>query len=229
MAALLAAMFSWSTDTALASSMNGVLEKARSEGRLTRAESDAIEARLEQARNSGLPTAPMTAKVEEGLAKRMSGRVILHALDAMSGDYAFARDVLSNDGSEPSGEDIVKAGDSLRLGLSRRELKELANEKSPAPMMATAARTWAYLNAIGFPAGMSSGILRQGLASGNLTSAWTQLFRVVQRARGAGVTDAALAEAASRILRDGGGPSELLLDLGFTARDTRQAPGIPAN
>lgn len=210
-----------------AAAMDGVLEKAQAEGRLTQEEAEAIKTRIGQARTQGLPSAPFTAKVDEGLAKRIPGRAIIHALDAMRDDYVFAQDALARGGHSPAPEDIALAGDSLRLGLSRPELTELATLEPPAPasMLATAARTRAYLNAIAFPTELSANILRQGLASGALTPGWSQLFRVVQRARGAGMADAAVAEAASRTLAEMGGLNALLQELGFTGRDTRQAPG----
>jgi len=213
-------------DRALAASLGGVLEKAQAEGRLTPEEAEAIKTRIEQARTQGLPSAPFTVKVDEGLAKRIPGGAIIHALDALRDDYAFAQDALARGGHSPAPEDIALAGDSLRLGLSRPELTELAALEPPAPatMLATAARTRAYLNAIAFPAALSTTILRQGLASGALTPGWTQLFRVVQRARGAGMPDSAVAEAASRTLAEMGGLNALLQELGFTGRDTRQAP-----
>ena len=229
-AVFLAASLPWNSATGLARAASvASLEKALDEGRLTREESAAIEATIEQARAQGLPTAPFAAKVDEGLAKRIPGRAILHALEAMRDDYAFSRDTLAQTGGTPSPEDIALAGDSLRLGLSRQELSALAAQKPPAAMLATAARTLAYLKAVDFPSALANDILRQGLASGSLTPGWTQLFRVVQRAREAGVTDQALAEAATRTLLDGGGPAELLQDLGFTGRDTRQAPGDSGN
>lgn len=229
-AVFLAASLPWNSATGLARAASvASLEKALDEGRLTREESAAIEATIEQARAQGLPTAPFAAKVDEGLAKRIPGRAILHALESMRDDYAFSRDTLAQAGGTPSPEDIALAGDSLRLGLSRQELSALAAQKPPAAMLATAARTLAYLKAVDFPSALANGILRQGLASGSLTPGWTQLFRVVQRAREAGVTDQALAEAATRTLLDGGGPAELLQDLGFTGRDTRQAPGDSGN
>ena len=209
----------------LAAAMDGVLEKAQAEKRLTQEEAEGIKSRIGQARTQGLPSAPFTAKVDEGLAKRIPGGAIIHALDAMRDDYAFARDALARGGHSPAPEDIALAGDSLRLGLSRAELTELAGLEPPAAMLATAARTRAYLNAIAFPSELSANILRQGLASGALTPGWTQLFRVVQRARGAGMADAAVAEAASRTLAEMGGLNALLQELGFTGRDTRQAPG----
>jgi hypothetical protein len=216
---------------ALASSMGGVLGKALAEGRLTAEEASAIEAKVEEARNQGLPIGPFNAKVDEGLAKRVPGRAILNALEVMRDDYLFARNILARDGIAPSPEDTVMAGDSLRLGLSRRELAEMANLKPHAEsaMLATAARTWAYLNGVSFPSALSAEILRHGLAAGTLTPGWTQLFRVVQRARDAGRPDAVVAEAATRTLVEGGGPGDLLQELGFTGRDTRQAPGGSAN
>lgn len=216
---------------AQASSLGGVLDKAMAEGRLTAAEAFAIESTVEDARSQGLPVGPFATKVDEGLAKRVSGRGILSALEVMRDDYLFARTTLARDGVDPAPVDVVMAGDSLRLGLTRRELIELASlqPRAAAAMLATAARTRAYLNGISFPSALSAEILRHGLAAGTLEPSWTQLFRVVQRARDAGRSDAAVAEAAIRTLSEGGGPGDLLQELGFTGRDTRQAPGGSGN
>lgn len=216
---------------ALASSMGGALDRARAEGRLTAEEASAIESTVEDVRNQGLPAGPFTAKVDEGLAKRVPGRGILNALEVMRDDYLFARTTLARDGIDPAPEDVVMVGDSLRLGLSRRELTEIValQPRAAAAMLATASRTRAYLNGISFPPALSVDILRQGLAAGSLTPGWTQLFRVVQRARDAGKPDAAVAEAAIRTLGEGGGPGDLLQELGFTGRDTRRAPGGSGN
>lgn len=211
--------------TAHAYSLEGSLRQAQEDGRLTPEEAEGIQIRIDQAREQGLPSAPFAAKVEEGLAKRVRAQVIIHALDVIQGDYAFARDTLRRNGAEPSPDDIVQTGDSLRLGLTRRELTEMAELNPPASMLATAARTRAALNAIGFAAELSGDILRRGISLGSLTPGWEQLFRVVQRTRANGMSDAALAAAATRILADGGNPADVLQELGLTDRDTRHGPG----
>jgi hypothetical protein len=211
--------------TAHAYPLEGSLRQAQEDGRLTPEEAEGIQIRIDQAREQGLPSAPFAAKVEEGLAKRVRAQVIIHALDVIQGDYAFARDTLRRNGAEPSPDDIVQTGDSLRLGLTRRELTEMAELNPPAPMLATAARTRAALNAIGFAAELSGDILRRGISLGSLTPGWEQLFRVVQRTRAKGMSDAALAAAATRVLADGGNPADVLQELGLTGRDTRHGPG----
>ena len=225
-AALLVAFTVLSTapERAMAASVSGVLQKALAEGRLSQQECEDIEGMVQKARSEGLPVAPFTAKVEEGLAKRVPGAAIVRALTSMSSDYAFARDALERTGSVPTPADIAATGDSLRLGLSRTELSALADMQPVAPVLATAARTRACLNAVDFPPRLSDDILRRGMTAGTLSPAWTQLFRVVQRARKAGLHDTAVAEAASRILAEGSGIAALLQELGFTTRDTRQAP-----
>lgn len=212
---------------ALAFQLAGALQKAQDEKRLTPEEAAGIESGIHEAGAQELPQAPFEAKVEEGLAKRVPGPAIIQALKTMRGDYAFARDVLARGGTSPSPDDIAQTGESLRLGLTRQQLEEMAEIEPAAPpsMLATAARTRAGLNAVGFPQSLADGILRAGLSSGFLAPGWDQLFRVVQRTRAAGLPDAAVAAAAARIMADGGGPSELLQELGLTGRDTRQSPG----
>lgn len=214
--------------TAQAAPLDGVLRQAQAEGRLTADEAVGIRTGVDQARGLGLPQAPFVAKVEEGLAKRAGGQAIVNALNVMRGDYLFARDALMGGGTEPTPDDITRTGDSLRLGLTRGELSDLAALNAPPAMLATAARTGAALNAIGFPAPLSNEILRRGLSTGSLTPAWEQLFRAVQRTRQAGLPDAAAADAAIRVLADGGGPAEMLQELGLTGRDTRHGPGTAA-
>ncbi|GAB6112819.1 hypothetical protein [Desulfomicrobium salsuginis] len=215
---------------ALASALDAPLRQAQDDGRLSAGDAQAIEAAIDQARADGLPPAPFIAKAEEGLAKRVAGRAIIQALETMRSDYAFARDALAREGREPSPDDVVMAGDSLRVGLTRQELDEMAALAPPASPaeLATAARTRAALNAVAFPARLSDAILRRGLAAGSLSAQWTQLFRVVQRTREAGMADAAVADAAMRTLDDGGGPAELLQELGLTGRDIRRSPGKTA-
>jgi hypothetical protein len=212
---------------ALAASAGGGLNKALADGRLTAEDAAAINAEVDKAREEGLPVSPFETKVDEGLAKGVSGPAIVRALGAMRDDYVFAREALTRNGESPAPEDVETAGESLRLGLSRKQLSELAGVQPPAPasMLATAARTWAALNAVKFPAESSAALVRRGLASGNLTPQWAQLFRVVQRARAAGIADRVVAEAAALVMGEGGGPAEVLQQLGFTGRDTRQAPG----
>jgi len=216
----------------LCASGHGSLDAAVENGRLSRDDARAIAALIEQARAQGLPEGPLAAKVEEGLAKRVPGQAIVRAVDAMRDDYAFARDALARGGAfAPTPDDVVLAGDSLRLGLSREELAELAQQAFGASptMLATAARARAFLNGIGFPSDLSTHILSQGLESGTLTPAWIHLFKAVQRARDTGASDAAVAKAAVRTLAEGGGPGEMLHDLGLTSRDMRQLPGRPEN
>lgn len=210
--------------TAEAYTFESSLRQAQEDGRLTPEEADGIQARIDQTREQGLPQAPFAAKVEEGLAKRVPAEAIIHALEVIRGDYAFARDALRQSGTEPTPDDIALTGESLRLGLTRPELTAMADLNPPPPMLATAARTRAALNAIGFPAPLSGDIMHRGLSLGSLTPGWKQLFRVVLRTREAGMPDAAVADAAARVLADGGSPAELLQELGLTGRDTRHGP-----
>lgn len=210
---------------AQAAPLDGVLRQAQAEGKLTPEEAAGIRTRVDQAREQGLPQAPFLAKVEEGLAKGAGGQAIVNALNVMREEYAFAREALLRGGAEPTPDDIIRTGDSLRLGLTRGELAQMAELNAPPAMLATAARTRAALNAIGFPAPLSDEILRRGLSLGSLKPAWEQLFRAVQRTREAGLPDTAAADAAVRVLADGGGPAEMLQDLGLTGRDTRHGPG----
>jgi len=227
LAAVLAAAMFWSfaPRQSWAASVEGVLQKARADGRLSAEECAAIEAAVEDARQQDLPASPFAAKIEEGLAKRMRGIAILQAIDTMRGDYAFARAALSKSGTAPTTEDIVTTGDSLRLGLSRTELSGLADMKPPAAVLATASRTLAYLNAVDFPPRLSNDIILQGIRRGSLAPDWTQLYRVVQRARQAGLTDTTVTDAAVRTLDEGEQLPALLLELGFTTRDIHHAPG----
>ena len=211
-----------------AAPLDSTLRQAQDEGRLTADEAAGIRTGVDQAREQGLPQAPFVTKVEEGLAKRAGGQAIINALNIMRGDYAFAREALMRGGAEPTPDDIVRTGDGLRLGLTRGELSELADLHAPPAMLATAARARAALNSIGFPAPLSDEILRRGLSLGSLKPAWEQLFRAVQRTRQAGLPDTAAADAAIRVLADGGGPAEMLQDLGLTGRDTRHGPGEAA-
>lgn len=224
----LAVLGQWSLfgGMAMAGTMDGALEKAIAAGHLTSDQSAAIQDRLERIRSEGLPAAPFTAKIEEGLSKRVHGQVIVRALDAMRDDYVFAAKNLERDGFTPDPQDVVITGDSLRLGLTRQELSEMAqvNPHATPAMLATAARTRAYLNAINFQAAMASDIVHQGLVFATLEPEWTQLFRVVQRARAAGMADEIVAKAASRALAEGESLDALLQVLGFTGRDTRQKP-----
>lgn len=214
--------------TTLAAPLDSVLRQAQAEGRLTADETAGIRSGVDQARGQGLPQAPFLAKVQEGLAKGAGGQAIINALSVMCGDYAFARDELMRGGTEPTPDDITRTGDSLRLGLTRGELSELASLNTSPAMLATAARSRAALNAIGFPAALSNEILRRGLSLGSLKPAWEQLYRTVQRTREAGLPDAAAADAAIRVLGDGGGPAEMLQELGLTGRDTRHGPSRAA-
>ncbi len=222
---LCVAVWTWGP-AALAGEIGNALEKARVDGLLTREEAVAIERRVEEARSRRLPTDSLAAKVHEGLAKRMPGQAIVRAVDLMCEDYSFARSVLGRAGSSPSLQDVAAVGDSLRLGLTRAELSELAgyDPAVSAAMLATAATARAYLNSIRFAPSLSSDLLRQGILSASLTPPWARLFRVVQRARAAGLTDAVVADAAARTLAEGGEPSDLLHALGFTGRDMRRVP-----
>jgi hypothetical protein len=212
---------------ALASQLAGALQRAQAEKRLTPEEASGIETGINEAAELGLPRGPFVAKVEEGLAKRVPGPAIIQALETMRGDYAFARDVLARGGTKPSPDDIAQTGESLRLGLTRQELTGMAGLEPPAPpaILAIAARTRAGLNAVGFPSSLSDGILGTGLSAGLLTPGWEQLFRIVQRTRASGVPDSDVAAASVRVMAGGGGPGEVLQELGLTGRDTRQAPG----
>ncbi|EPR41238.1 hypothetical protein dsx2_0325 [Desulfovibrio sp. X2] len=196
-------------------------------GALGREDGAAVLAELARASGEGLPVAPFAAKVEEGLAKGVSGPAIVRALDAKLADYAFARQALAANGRSPDAEAVAAAGESLRQGLSRDELSALAAVpgNADAAMVARAAHIKALLDEIGFSREASAGLLGEGLARASLAPSWLYLSKVVLKAREKGVSDARLAQAARDALSGTGSFNEFMQDIGFTTRNLRGAPG----
>jgi hypothetical protein len=179
---------------------------------------------------SGFPAAPLAAKIDEGLAKRIPAARIVAALQTRvdHGRFVMQLPQASTAGKTPAEvESLAMLTDSLELGLAREDLQQMAQSGSSLAMLAVAAEMTAMLQQIGFDPESQARIAHTGLKRGTLGKAWRSLPQVVALARQRDIPDAEIAQAVLERLEMGAGPQDLLPALGFTGRDLRQGPMAP--
>jgi hypothetical protein len=188
---------------------------------------------LRAARTEGVPVEPLVAKVEEGLAKRVTVAVIAIALEQKIEDYNYVRSLIAGimpvDSNEPVSEAYLTImADSLSGGLTKNDLAHFVKNAPPAPpsMLAIAAENLALLKQIGFEEKLSDQILYTGLRLRCFDSSWRYLAGVVAVARNRGIPDVEITEKTVRAMKNKNDLRDLMAALGFTDRDLRRGPAI---
>jgi hypothetical protein len=178
----------------------------------------------------GFPAEPITAKMDEGLAKRIPAARIVAALQTRVDNGSFVMQLpqaSTGGGAQSDRESLAMLADSLELGLARGDLEQLAQAGGSLAMVAVAAEMTAMLQQIGFDPEWQARIAHTGLKAGALEKAWRSLPQIVALARQRDIPDSDIAQAVIERLEKGAGPQDLLPALGFTGRDLRQGPMTP--
>jgi len=92
---------------------------------------DQVMARVESARENGLPAQPLTNLALEGVVKGRSGDEVLAALDVLLTDMGRAREALEARGSAPDASEIQAATTALRMGIDGSAVSALARSGPP--------------------------------------------------------------------------------------------------
>jgi len=90
-----------------------------------------VMARVESARETGLPAQPLTNLALEGVVKGRSGEEVLAALDVLLMDMGRARVALETRGSPPDASEIQAGTTALRMGVDGEAVAELARSGPP--------------------------------------------------------------------------------------------------
>jgi len=183
------------------------------------------------AKRQGFGPSLFMAKIEEGLAKRVSTTRILEALDRRRDAYILLRSLA---GPSAASDDPTEAAaferlvDSLDAGLARETLSRILRQADRKPMAAAAmaAEMSALLQQLDFAPVQRERIVQACLDYGPLDASWGRLPHLAAIALKRGIAADAIVQAAVAQMRRGGTPGDVRAALGFTGRDLRQAPGI---
>jgi hypothetical protein len=191
---------------------------------------------LVRIKENGLKLAPFQEMIREGIAKQVTPDRIELGLNELWSDHLFARELLavkSGVSSKQTEATMQLFVESLELGLSRQELRELCEGAPTVPleMLAIAARNKAYLKQIGFDAELTDKILSTGLANSSLTPGWASFYRLAAASKRKGVSEDMIAQAAIEALKRNEDMRNVMRKLGFIVRDVRHGPhqGTPVD
>lgn len=168
-----------------------------------------------------LPVGPLEDKLAEGVAKNVASQFIVRALEKRLDGYRFARELLLTTTGRLDQKIIVIVGEGLDNGVPSANFEAYASTygKQPSDAFHTGITMVSLQGQAGFDFGLTNTIVAQGFESGTLSSDWRFFVRVILAARERGIADAAIAQAATAVLVDGGPVSSVMPQLGFTGRD----------
>ena len=184
---------------------------------------------LVRVKENGLKLAPFQEMIRAGIAKQVTPDRIELGLNELWSDHLFARELLAVKSGASSKQTEITMQlfvESLELGLSRQELRELC-EGAPTvtlEMLAIAARNKAYLKQIGFDGELTDKILSTGLANASLTPGWASFYRLAAASKRKGVSEGMIAQAAIDALKKNEDMRNVMRKLGFIVRDVRHGP-----
>lgn len=201
---------------ATAQEVDGRLARIRAQ--LPEAAVQQIEARIEGAREQGLPVEPLLDKAVEGLAKQVPGDRIADAVSALAMELGRARTLLE-DGAAPPPTDIAAVADALRRGVPESAVRQVAEPAGDGEPVALAIHTLGDLMDRGVPADEALAVLSAWRAGGARTEDLRSLPAAVERLIRQGVLPGQAAAAVAGAMR-GGGP-------GATGQPQGAAQGRP--
>ena len=193
---------------------------------ISEADGEALLQPLLTACSESLPLASFEDKLAEGLAKHVPPARIVYALERRLDDYLFVRNLLSSrfDKVPPELLDVMAEG--VSQGTPRADLASYLtdfSDRAPAPFL-TGAHMICLLGQSGFDYGLSRSMLKIAFADGGPAPEWRFFIRTVLVARKRGLADVEIADAARRVLKDGGSLNDVSSRLGFTSRSLTGRP-----
>jgi hypothetical protein len=182
---------------------------------------ESIFVRFSLACAEGFPLKPFEDKLTEGLAKGVPPARISEALDRKLDAYRHGAAMLRDCGVTPTPEVLVPLGEGLFGKVPYASLHDCVctfAAREPDQFLVGLEMT-VLLSRAGFDYALTRSLLDAGFQVHALTDPWRYFVRVVLVARGRGLTDRTVAEAARGVLLAGGLPSDVSSRLGFTDRD----------
>lgn len=184
---------------------------------------------LAEAHRTGFDLAPFQERIAEGIAKRIPGERIAAALEERLQRQVLVSERVKQGGNEEIAgyqTAVASLADGLEMGLTPEELDTLLQRSGDAPLAMTvvAAEIWALMKQLEVAPPLTDQLISEGLARRTLDPAWRHFPQILVIARQKGVSDEDAVAKALKSLKDGGAPSDLLADLGFTGRDLKTGP-----
>ncbi|MEJ2467061.1 MAG: hypothetical protein P8045_15415 [Candidatus Thiodiazotropha sp.] len=171
---------------------------------------------LSQAGETGLPLAPFSEKVMEGLAKEVAPALIVQVLDKKLATYREAQRIVAESTAQakPDARAVVAVALSFERGISPQGMQALLTEQGyePAPV-GHAAQALADLVSMGFNEGEGVAIVRAGLDAGYLQKGGATLTQIVAQAQKLGFGNDAIAQRMVTALNRGTPMAEISLEL----------------
>jgi hypothetical protein len=122
--------------------------------------------RVESARAEGLPVEAMAELALEGVAKGRSAAEVLAAVEALAADMSTAQDAIIRADRAPEDREIEAATATLRMGVDRWMVSELAQEQPSGRSLAVPLLIVGSLVDRGLPSDEAVAAVRDRLAAG---------------------------------------------------------------
>lgn len=171
---------------------------------------------LSEAGETGLPIAPFSEKVMEGLAKEVAPALIVQVLDRKLATYREAQRIVAESTAQakPDTRAVVAVALSFERGITHQGMQALLTERGyePAPV-GHAAQALADLVSMGFSEGEGIAIVRAGLDAGYLQKGGATLTQIVAQAQKLGFGNDAISRRMVTALNRGTPMAEISLEL----------------
>jgi hypothetical protein len=154
-------------------------QDARLTERLDTATASSVQQVVDSARSAGLPTEPLVQKALEGGTLGASGARIVAAVEALHGQLSRARDALGGGASEA---ELTAAAGALRAGLPPVSLRRLQSLRSGRPLVVPIA-VLTDLGAEGVPAEQATQSVLDLARDGRPDDEFVALRRQIQTQR----------------------------------------------
>jgi len=187
---------------------------------------------LREVHEEGLPWAPFSDKIQEGLAKRVPPPLVFNVLEKKRSDYRFVRDALKESpagggaSAKAAGEPLAFLAESLGWGLSREEVKEILHGAPSPDALGETAQVWAVLKQLRFDEAGTRRLVFTGMEEGYFVPSNAGLSRVFGAARRKGVPESRIVEAALEAMKRRQSPEALSRTLGLSESDLSFGPRV---
>lgn len=167
-----------------------------------------VTATVRDARQRGLPTAPLIAKAQEGAAKNIPGERIVVAVRATMNWLGRAQ-VLLRAGAPPTAVEISVVADALQRGVPDDAITRLAADARGRASIALSAHALADLLGQGVPLAVGVEVMQAWQANGADAAKLTEIPAAIERLVRQGVVPARAGAAVAAGIRLGRSPASI--------------------
>lgn len=167
-------------------------------------------AAVRDARSRGLPTQPLIAKAQEGVAKRVPGARVVAAVRIYVDRLGQAHALLHASGGSWSAAEVSGVADALQRGVPADAVSRLVRESRGRGNVAVSAHALADLMRAGVPLAVGAEVLTSWRANGADAARLTEIPAAVDRLIRQGVIPAQAAAAIGAGLKLGRAPGSIL-------------------